>query len=361
MESKKKISDDTIIWRYMTLESFVSLISNSSLSFCRYDKLKAIDPYECSLSKYELEQDDFRFKAVEKILNMIGNKNLKGNIEIIREVTNRNIDEEDKGTFINCWHMNFYESVAMWDSFTNSKTGIAIKTTLGALKKSLLTEHNLSFRPVEYLDLNNYKGSTYKVLRKTKYFEHENELRVYFHYVNEREFKEEEFKIDNRKEIHTIMKINNPERIEIKVNLNNLISEVIISPKADGWFINMVDKLLQDYNLNFIVKESDIRSQNIKINSSKYDLIDEREEVTRFIDSSSFGEPAQSAIYRMHYDESNGNILGCYPSNFEYDEIPNPFVELSWEEWQIWLSNSENCKVDIESNKFIFNNVNNIL
>lgn len=360
MESKKVLSDNTIIWRYMTLESFISLISNSSLSFCRYDKLKSIDPYECSLSKYELEQDDFRFKVIEKIGNMTGN-NLLTNSKLIRKINNKIIDEEDKAIFINCWNMNYYESVAMWDSFTSSKTGIAIKTTLGDLRKSLLTEYNLSFSPVEYIDLNNYKGSTYKVLRKTKYFEHENELRVYFHYVNERKFELEEFEVENKKELHNIMKINNPERIEVSVNLNELISEVIISPKADAWFINLVNKLLEDYNFDFIVKESDIKSQNIKINNSKYDLIDEIEEVKRFIDSSSFGEPFQSAIYRMNYDESSGKIIGCYPSNFEYDKIPTPYIELSWEEWQIWLSNSENCKVDIESNKFIFDNSYNIV
>jgi hypothetical protein len=51
LEDDGFLTDDTIIWRYMNLESFLSLISNKELSFCRFDILKSKDQYEGSKSK----------------------------------------------------------------------------------------------------------------------------------------------------------------------------------------------------------------------------------------------------------------------------------------------------------------------
>jgi hypothetical protein len=48
-------SDDTIIWRFMSLSKFLSLITQSALFFCQHARLKREDPYEGTLSRPNLE------------------------------------------------------------------------------------------------------------------------------------------------------------------------------------------------------------------------------------------------------------------------------------------------------------------
>ena len=36
-----------------------------------------------------------------------------------------------------CWHMNDYESIAMWDLYTNGVDGVAISTTVAKLKRAV--------------------------------------------------------------------------------------------------------------------------------------------------------------------------------------------------------------------------------
>jgi hypothetical protein len=46
--------DDTVIWRFMSLAKFLSLLTKSSIYFCQVRKLRNDDPYEGSLSRPNL-------------------------------------------------------------------------------------------------------------------------------------------------------------------------------------------------------------------------------------------------------------------------------------------------------------------
>jgi hypothetical protein len=43
---------------------------------------------------------------------------------------------------ISSWHINEYESFAMWQIFTQNSEGLAIQSTIGRLKKALKPENN---------------------------------------------------------------------------------------------------------------------------------------------------------------------------------------------------------------------------
>lgn len=352
MGKDERLVDSTIIWRYMSLESFLSLVSDKTLSFCRYDKLKSIDPYECSNSKYELEQINFASKCLSEIGNLQNHSILKDNKYLQNSILDC-MANLDRRYFISCWHINNYESVAMWDSFTNSKTGVAIKTTLGNLKNSIQDDkYNLLFEPVRYVDLSVSTDKIDKVIRKSKYFEHEKELRVYFEYIDKYIDEEEEMNINGQKLYRTMSKITNLERIPIKVNLNELINEVVVSPNAEEWFINLISKVLKDYKISNEAKCSDIKKNNIMI-SDEYELIDMRNELHSFIENSSFGNEAKHADYRMTYDSKTGKIKAVYPTNFEYKEIPEPYIVTSWDVWMKWCNNNDSVMVDPKSKEIL--------
>ncbi|HEY8889008.1 MAG TPA: hypothetical protein VIM70_01950 [Clostridium sp.] len=292
MEDDNLFTDTTVIWRYMNLESFINLISYKTLSFYRYDKLKSLDPYEGANSKFELEQRDFAEAINDEIAEKSGDSSLKST-QFSRYSHNKMLEIRKKQYFINCWHINDCESVAMWDSFTNSKTGIAIKTTVGKLKRTINnrpTNSNYDFKygKVNYVELNSYKGDINPLLRKTKYFIHEQELRVYFKYIKEWVQETNKIIIDENIVPDTIMNINNPDRINVDVTISELVDELIISPKSEEWLIDLITKLLEDYHISINPKQSDIRVQNIKIKSGDYSLINKEEEFKFFIENSLF-------------------------------------------------------------------------
>lgn len=355
MDEDSILTDDTIIWRYMNLDSFLSLISGQKLSFCRFDRLKSMDPYEGADSIYELEQQDFTIKMLNEIGKANGNILLK-NTKLIHDSHRSCLEDINKQYFVNCWHINNYESVAMWDSFTSSKTGIAIRSTLGNLKKSIMDNYDLKYEKVEYVDLITYTGNTSPLLRKTKYFEHENELRVYFTFIKERVEEPVEIEIEGKKSFGMISRINNPDRMEISVNLSQLINGIVVSPKSEEWFLSLITKLLCDYNVRITPNQSDIKVNNIKIKSGEYSLINIENQFKKLIENSSEGQAAKGATYRLNYNETSGEIKGCYPSNLDYKVVPEPYINVSWEEWKRWCNNPSSARIDIITKKITFDN-----
>lgn len=100
--------DETIIWRYMDFTKFVDLLLNGKLFFNRSDNFE--DPFE----------GIFRLKDYESTKEFWTDEELT-----------------KKFYFLNCWHMNNNQSDAMWKIFLDTKNGIAIKSSIGNLKRSL--------------------------------------------------------------------------------------------------------------------------------------------------------------------------------------------------------------------------------
>ena len=121
------IPDDIVIWRYMSLEKFLSLIENKELYFCRVDLFE--DKHEATLPI--IDKNNFYYSEE--------NKNYWEN--------------ERKRHFVNCWIESPHELSLMWTAY--AKDGLAIKTTAGNLKKSLNdSEENIYLSRVKYIDYN---------------------------------------------------------------------------------------------------------------------------------------------------------------------------------------------------------------
>jgi len=109
-------NENAAIWRYMDFTKFVSLLDRQQLFFSRTDKLG--DPFEGSCPK----------------------RNLEPRAELMGDTSER-ISEYSKWirefTAVNCWHMNKYESAAMWKLYLKSDEGIAIKSTFRRLRDSV--------------------------------------------------------------------------------------------------------------------------------------------------------------------------------------------------------------------------------
>jgi hypothetical protein len=247
--SKKKslelfVPDDENIkiWRYMDFTKFVEMINSQTLFFARSDKFG--DKYEgfhLGVAKIAAE---FERRIVDKsskvaIESMTLMENVRKSLPLCGN--------------INCWHMNQYESYAMWKLYVKHNEGIAIQSTFKRLKDSLSNnEEKIEFSTVKYIDYENAEGKwppQFAFIHKRKSFEYEKELRALI------------LKIDRWTEMK-----NNPENyqkkeivgIKCNVNLLTLIENIYIAPTAPKWFSDLAKDILEKYELNLPIKQSEL-------------------------------------------------------------------------------------------------------
>jgi hypothetical protein len=226
---------DTIVWRYIDCTKFVDLITSKKLFFCRSDNFE--DPFE----------GIFKLKDFEKTKEMFDDQPITKNFY-----------------FLNCWHTNDNQSDAMWKIFLKTNNGIAIKSTVGNIIKSLKeTKDEVSIGKIYYRDFDKVThndlmfepqnrrfegrgGSVNQFNYKRISFEHEKELRLYY--------------IDTP--IPHAIKNGIPRepllKKHIDVDISELIQEIVIAPFADKWFQEMVERLLLELKLSFTISQSNL-------------------------------------------------------------------------------------------------------
>jgi Protein of unknown function (DUF2971) len=222
--------DSAKIWRYMDFAKFISLLDKKALFFSRADKLG--DPFEGSFPEANV-------KKRQKLGNEFETLGAYYRIYI-------------KLTVINCWHLNEYESDAMWKLYTQNGEGIAIQSTVGRLTSSL---NKYKFDPVDIfrVEYRDYKkveipeGTLSPYFHKRKSFEHEKELRA----VIQRLFYKPNGEIDFEK---TPFK----NGIYVPVNLSNLIENLYLSPTCPIWQKEILDSLVNKYGPNISFKQSQL-------------------------------------------------------------------------------------------------------
>jgi hypothetical protein len=233
-ELKKPNNENAKIWRYMDLWKFLDMLATSSLHFSRVDCLD--DSLEGTwgpsgvFEAYKSQGDNFlnQLKYWEKVFKTTG--------------------------AVSCWNLNEDESEKMWKLYVKSDDGIVIQSTFGDFKKVMQNcERVLYIGLMEYIEYQSDKfaGATNHTFGnfttffnyKDKDFRHENELRA------------------------LIMAIGNqgnpakpiPEQgIKIPINLSELIKEIRISPGSETWKLDLVKKVVSDYEVETKVMPSSL-------------------------------------------------------------------------------------------------------
>jgi hypothetical protein len=163
----------------------------------------------------ERESDDLlRDEEFIKILS-------KHQTDVIFEV----FDSYREKIYINCWHMNDYESFAMWKIYAQNTESIAIQSTFNRLEKCFNSNAFVNIGIVNYIDFNSdfipiNDGILNLFLYKTKFFQYENELRAVIHDTNEND---------------GVLK---------EVNLNTLIECIYLSPNSPEWFEDLIKSVM---------------------------------------------------------------------------------------------------------------------
>lgn len=257
------LSQNVKVWRYMDLPKFMSLLETESLYFCRADLF--LDPFEGSITRPSIE---FREKVWRESMPRIP----QSHFDNIQKFHKFYLKEEKKKFFINCWHMNEHESMAMWDLYGVHGQSIAIQSRYHTLRKCLPANQGPSGQPLEnhvdiglvqYLDYS--KDSMPQVysfdpfLRKRKSYAHEREIRLFHQSPSKAgSYTEEngEIKFNPNSQDGNLTPLESGKLF--KVDLNLLIEEIFISPSSPPWYQELIEKICDRYNINKQVKHSDI-------------------------------------------------------------------------------------------------------
>ena len=154
--------DDTIVWKYLDLSKFLDLLLCKQLFMSRSDKFE--DQYEGTFSEPTFEE-------IRKISD--------DNPEFLDEYKTRR-----KNVVISSWHINEYESYAMWHIFTKNNEGLAIQSTIGRLQEALGPENRYDqyIGEVKYIDYKKeylpFDNNFFPFLFKRKSFQYEREVRI---------------------------------------------------------------------------------------------------------------------------------------------------------------------------------------
>ena len=232
-----------LIWRYIDFAKFVDLLERRQLHFARLDQLG--DPFEgapsdgtVALLRAWEERHPFETVTGEPFHKIMARDTHRMNSLIM---------------YVNCWHMNEHESLAMWRLY--SREGIAIRSTYQRLVESFVgADGDIHIGQVFYRDPRNpaqseNPGNTpAPVLRKGMSYEYERELRAIIARVppawKSGSFPDDEYKDKQAKGLY------------VDVALDTLIERVYVAPGRPTRFKELVVRVMSHYKLDKPVETS---------------------------------------------------------------------------------------------------------
>ena len=244
-----KPKPNSFLWRYMDFTKYVSLLHSKALFFSNASLFN--DPFEGAKGLLENKQiyDEAYIKALADAiadrpdateyvppttLHFQEAKKLHDTMTKVKE-------ERRAFTFLSCWHENEFESDAMWYLYSKDiSNAIAIRTTYERLYLSLDRNPDIEIGRVNYIDLNTeFTKTNAEYWFKRTSFSHEREVRAV---TTDR----------NHKGETGILKL---------VNLDTLIDQIFISPKANEWYVELVKDINIKYGVDKNINHSELTKQ----------------------------------------------------------------------------------------------------
>lgn len=249
------VGSETLIWRYMDLSKFVSMLSTGGLWFTKAARLLN-DPYEgfCEATHRDFPPDEYSPGPVrlERPVEISVDR-MFAEISYLSAESCRNARDH---IYVNSWCLAS-ESIAMWQIYSSLAYGVAVKSSVGQYRAALTSElirRQCLFGKVKYHDGlaasseirrdfsdgaipmgSNLWGQVLTLgLHKRSCYEYENEWRAALY---------QDFRP-------------NVPGVQIPVDLEQLISKVYVGPKAEDFFVKVVSSIMDKFDLRKPVERS---------------------------------------------------------------------------------------------------------
>lgn len=231
---------DILLWRYMDVPTFISLIVDESLPFIRSDLFE--DKFEGKLPKQVAAIIDQRIREIHD-----GRGPLK---------FSERLNEESNTIYLSCWCNEDHEMVHMWKIYSK-EFGVAIETNYLSLKDSISTTDVIYPALVNYIDFDtsviDWKDNALTVFTlKRKEYKSEREFRLVLPFPNSLEKQLYSYTdVDERVAARRLLYKNTPV-IKCKIDIHKLIKKIHISPYAPKWYLSLITSLAKKLNLNIV-------------------------------------------------------------------------------------------------------------
>ncbi|MFA5353651.1 MAG: hypothetical protein WC291_05435 [Thermodesulfovibrionales bacterium] len=213
------------VWRYMDFWKLEDMLRTKSLYLCRADQLQLSDKYEGTYSRlWTKNMEDFCYRV--------------GQPQQIQK-EKESIEQNRRSTFINCWCMNDHDLDLMWKAYIEDPPGIAIQSTVERLEK-VLDNQDKKVRELWPLDLSIV----------TYYDQRENGFIDYPSFINPFLHKDWHFELDNEIRIIAWNKPKDKSGIKLPLDLNVLITKIVMSPNSTEADTKRVRKLMDEVGLS---------------------------------------------------------------------------------------------------------------
>lgn len=205
--------EDTEIIRYMNFGKFMNILTFGNLYFTNVNEFE---------DKYEGKMPEGFFKNWEESAVESYKKYLK-------------INDLHFNAYASCWNeLNNTESYALWRIYTESDTGIAIKTTVQKLRNSIKDD----------------RIQIYKVKYVESFEDREEDIEIPFYFPDDgfvrvkQACKISPYSYEN--EIRALLFSDEKEKgINIAIDVNELIEDIYISPYAGQWFYDLIYNIIK--------------------------------------------------------------------------------------------------------------------
>ena len=232
----------TIIWRYMEFWKFKDLVTTQELYFCRAD----------------LFEDESEGLPPEEYLPILGLDPLLHAQELNQNIGS--IAQFREGFFINCWYLFIEETAKMWNEY--GKDGVAVCSQYSLLKAAL---DSCAGRP--HLGLVRY-GSKHLtgwntmrfITTKKEQYKHEQEVRALLWIPDEYAGINRHFDENNKAYPRPLTAAPKrvPEFQRCKIDLQSLITGVVVSPYASDSILSEVEQLQRESGHSIQVMPSEL-------------------------------------------------------------------------------------------------------
>ncbi len=183
----------------------------------------------------------------------------------LARMADRNVTDGRDVSVVSCWFLGDKESRRMWNEYVGSVEGVALRSTLERLERSILAKREFTnIGKVKYVDCSGHDMGIYhghqageRALLKQTEYSFENEVRI----VTMNLVCSGCLNVDGSPPTETQLAgpgMFDPSRpgLYLRVGPNTLVEAVVTAPGAEQWFHDLVGRLCKRYQIKSLVERS---------------------------------------------------------------------------------------------------------
>jgi hypothetical protein len=241
------IGDNEAVWRYLDFAKFIAMLQQRGIYLSRADKFDDRFEGATGLAARQTSWDDSHLAFFRKLVVSPpeGYPIPEYTAEQVEAEANRLLKSmkglalEARQFLVSCWHGGETEAEALWRLYSPVGTpSVAIRSTVGKLWDACAQNDEATVGRVHYVDFRRSFASIQneRIFQKRKSLSHEQEVRIV---------------LPNEQRLQTEGKI-------LACDLETLISEVVISPFAPSWLLDVISDVLKRYEYSLDLKQSEL-------------------------------------------------------------------------------------------------------